>query len=309
MTENGLVSIVIPCYNQAHFLGEAIESILNQTYQNFEIIVVNDGSTDNTSQVAKSFPKVEIIEQDNAGLAQSRNNGLERSNGEFIVFLDSDDKLFPNALEIGVKYLNNRPECAFVSGLCERISQEGNPLTTIQPIIDESDYYEALLRTNYIWAPSNPMYRRSIFEKISGYNTELSPAADYEIYLRIARQFPIYHHAHLITEYRQHQTSMSKKYELMLENVLAVLEMQREFVKGNKPYQEALKFSISSYKHYYLEGVCYQAATLFKKGEWSKSIKQLLTVFRYPTIFPGLFFKLLKEKLERMRSANQDNKN
>lgn len=302
MDKKGLVSIVIPCYNQAHFLSKAIESILNQTYQNFEIIVVNDGSTDETSQIAKSYSNIQLIEQENQGLAKSRNNGLANCKGEFVVFFDADDKLLPKALEIGVSALKNRPDCVFVSGFCQRISYEGDYLPTPQPNIDESDYYRALLRTNFIWAPSNAMYRRNIFEKTSAFNTELSPAADYEIYLRIARLFPIYHHSHIITEYRQHQTSMSKKFDLMLKNVLAVLEMQREFVKGNKSYQEALKFSIYSYKNYYLEGVCYQAVSLIKKGGWLKGIKQGLILLYYPTILPKLFIRLLHDKLDRLKS-------
>src|SRR5215212_9690625 len=92
-----LVSVVIPCYNQAHFLSEAIESVLAQTHPNFEIIVVDDGSTDNTSEVAARYPGVRHIRQDNQGLAAARNTGLRESKGTCLVFLDADDRLLPNA--------------------------------------------------------------------------------------------------------------------------------------------------------------------------------------------------------------------
>src|ERR671911_2120937 len=112
----GLVSVVIPCYNQAHFLGEAIESVLAQSYPRFEIIVVDDGSTDDTSKVAARYPGVRYVYQNNQGVSAARNSGLARSEGEYVVFLDADDRLLPEALETGLKCLEARPECAFVSG-------------------------------------------------------------------------------------------------------------------------------------------------------------------------------------------------
>src|SRR5215218_2770225 len=95
--EGGLVSVVIPCYNQAHFLDEAIESVLSQSYTNFEVIVVDDGSEDETARVASGYaledPRVCLIRQQNRGLAGARNRGLAEARGEYVVFLDSDDRL------------------------------------------------------------------------------------------------------------------------------------------------------------------------------------------------------------------------
>src|ERR687890_1245755 len=104
----GLVSVVIPCYNQAHFLGEAIESVLAQSYKDFEIIVVDDGSPDNTSEVAARYPGVRCVRQENQGLAGARNTGIRESKGEYLVFLDADDRLLAEALEVGVKNLEAR---------------------------------------------------------------------------------------------------------------------------------------------------------------------------------------------------------
>src|SRR5215217_62523 len=93
-----LVSVVIPCYNQAHFLKEAIESVLKQSYAHYEIVVVDDGSTDETSEVASSYEGVRLIRQENRGLAEARNTGIKHSEGDFLVFLDADDRLLPEAL-------------------------------------------------------------------------------------------------------------------------------------------------------------------------------------------------------------------
>src|SRR5215204_1328714 len=120
-----LVSVVIPCYNQAHFLGEAIESVLAQSYPNFEIIVVDDGSPDNTSEVAASYPRVRLVRQENQGLSAARNSGLARSEGEYVVFLDADDRLLPGALQAGLECFEAHPKCAFVYGRCSRIRRDG----------------------------------------------------------------------------------------------------------------------------------------------------------------------------------------
>jgi glycosyltransferase involved in cell wall biosynthesis len=101
----GLVSIVIACYNQAHFLDQAIESALAQKYIKREIVVVDDGSTDNTREIACRNLAVHYIQQENAGPSAARNMGVKSSRGEYLVFLDADDRLLPDALTVGVQSL------------------------------------------------------------------------------------------------------------------------------------------------------------------------------------------------------------
>jgi len=128
--EDRLVTVVIPCYNQARFLGEAIESVLAQSYRNFEVIVVDDGSTDKTSEVAGRYEGVRLIRQENKGLAGARNSGLAKSQGEYVVFLDADDRLLPKALEVGLGCFDSHPECALVSGHTRFINADGSLLRT-----------------------------------------------------------------------------------------------------------------------------------------------------------------------------------
>src|SRR5262245_33558236 len=111
-----VVTVVIPCYNQARYLGEAIESVRRQTHQDVEIIVVDDGSTDNTVEVAQSYEGVRAVSQRNQGQGAARNKGLEHATSAYIVFLDSDDRLLPRALEIALQCFDAHPECAFVTG-------------------------------------------------------------------------------------------------------------------------------------------------------------------------------------------------
>src|SRR5207245_5342110 len=155
-----LVSVIIPCYNQAHFLGEAIESVLAQSYPHFEIIVVDDGSTDNTEEVAGSYPEVRCLRQANQGQAAARNVGLGQSCGEYAVFLDADDRLMPEALAVGLAGFAAHPDCAFVAGHHRWISADGFPLQEIPPHSVEKEHYAELLRRNYIAMLATVMYRR-----------------------------------------------------------------------------------------------------------------------------------------------------
>src|SRR5215210_5416608 len=197
LTEEGKVSVVIPCYNQAHFLPEAIQSVLSQSYQNFEVLVIDDGSKDDTPEVASDFsakdPRVRLIKQENRGLAGARNRGLAESRGEYVVFMDSDDRLVGEALEVGVRELASHPGCAFVSGQFRAIAVDGSPFWRPYDPPVERDGYVMLLQYCF-GMPAVVMYRRWVFGEVGGFDSSVDAAADWDLYLRIARRFPVYHH-------------------------------------------------------------------------------------------------------------------
>ena len=116
ITGDPLVSVIIPCYNHGRYLANAIESVLTQNYDRIEIIVIDDGSVDDTAMVAKKYDQVIYYYQTNQGLSASRNRGIELSKGDFIVFLDADDWLLPNAIQLNLQKLQQHPEAALVSG-------------------------------------------------------------------------------------------------------------------------------------------------------------------------------------------------
>jgi glycosyltransferase involved in cell wall biosynthesis len=128
------VSVVIPAYNRAHFLPEVVESALAQTYRDFEVIVIDDGSTDNTPEVASRFPPaVRYYRQENQGLSAVRNKGIELARGEYIIFLDSDDVLLKDALEKSVLFLDQHPEAGFCHGQFCTIDVNGRPMRLRRP--------------------------------------------------------------------------------------------------------------------------------------------------------------------------------
>ncbi len=285
--KTSLVSIVIPCYNQARFLGEAVESVLAQTHPHFEIVVVDDGSSDNTSEVAARYPKVSLIRQKNQGLSNARNAGLRQSKGDFIVFLDADDRLLPKALEIGLKHLVAHPEWAFVSGRCALIASDGSPLHSVEQPYFEKDHYAEMLRDNYIWPPSVVLYRRTVFDTVPGFDTSLSGSADYGIYLQIAGRFPVGCHPHVISEYRQHTTNMSQNFGLMLKDALNALRSNWDCVRGNKQYEEAYKTGINFCQEYYGELLVERLRSHVRGGgDWMPALKGMLVLLRYsPRVF------------------------
>jgi glycosyltransferase involved in cell wall biosynthesis len=227
-----LVSVIIPCYNGEAYLAEAIESALAQTYQLVEVIVVDDGSTDRTPAIAHKFP-VRYIRQYNRGLTETRNRGIRESKGDYLVFLDADDRLRPEAIETGVCVLVERPECAMVVGDHVFVSEDGSHLRDSRKNCLVAAHYEALLKSNFIEMISSVLFRRSVVEQVGAFNTGLRVAEDYELYLRIARDHPICCHRSVVAEYRLHQTNASRNSALMLTMTLQVLAGQAPYVRSH----------------------------------------------------------------------------
>lgn len=164
--ESQKVSIIIPTYNMANYLGETIKDILKQTYQNFEIIVVNDASTDHTEQVMQQFNDQRIkyiVHSENRYAAAARNTGIRASDGHYIAFIDADDKIHPEKLATQVAFLERNPEIGL--SYCSRIEidQNGNPLTLVpaQSTVSLKD-----LVLGYPYAPSEIVMRREWIYKV-----------------------------------------------------------------------------------------------------------------------------------------------
>jgi len=126
---NNQISVIVPVYNGEKYLPEAIESILAQTYKNIELIVIDDGSTDNSRDIALSYPNVKYFYQENKGVSAARNLGIQKAASDYISFLDADDLWLPNKLLLQMKALNDDPSIVIVTGYVEQfISPEVNPL-------------------------------------------------------------------------------------------------------------------------------------------------------------------------------------
>ncbi|HEV2801734.1 MAG TPA: glycosyltransferase [Pyrinomonadaceae bacterium] len=245
MSRAPLVSVIIPCYRQAHYLDDAIQSILAQTYRHFEIIVVDDGSPDNAAEVAGRYDRVKCIRQRNLGLSTARNTGLQASAADYVVFLDSDDKLLPDALETGVNCLRALPGCPFVYGFCEYVDQNGSSLPTPRHVSLRNDAYRELLQENHIWTPGAAMFRRSIFSCVEGFDPSLFRGCeDLDLYLRIAKDFPVHCHGKIILQYRRHAASMSNNKFRILRASNDLFHKHLREVKGDRELEDVCRAKI-----------------------------------------------------------------
>lgn len=229
-----LVSVVIPCYNQAHFLSEALESVLGQGYGRIEILVVDDGSTDNTRPVAERYPEVRYHHQANQGAAAARNTGIAESRGDLLVFLDADDRLLPWAVETGVRALQGDRNIACTIGACRDIGPGGETLDAPDQLLVHRDHYLALLKSCFILSGSSVLFSRWCLEAVGGFNQSYPTGDDYDLYLRIARSFPLQCHGRVVTEYRRHADSLTGDPIRTLRGELEALGAQRSAVQNSR---------------------------------------------------------------------------
>jgi glycosyltransferase involved in cell wall biosynthesis len=282
--KRSLVSVVIPCFNQAHFLDEAIESVLVQTHSDLEIIAVDDGSTDNTAEVAARYPGVKRIRQPNRGVGAGRNAGFTQASGAYVVFLDADDRLLPPALEIGLEAFARQPNAGFIAGTCRHVGPDGVQLSsakegggTVQEI---DDGYMGLLHGCFILSGSAVMYPRWALESVGAFDETRSAGDDYDLYLRIARKFPAYFHDEVVTDYRRHGCNMTRDPGLLLASEISVLRGQRRFVRDRRD-RVALREGLRKTKRKHGRAVLGQLQAELRRREWRQAIRSTWVLMRW----------------------------
>jgi glycosyltransferase involved in cell wall biosynthesis len=277
-----VVSVVITCYNHGRFLRDAVESVRRQTFGDFEIIVVDDGSVDETPTVAASLEGILCVRQANQGLSAARNAGWWTSRGRYVVFLDADDRLLPQALQSGVDAALAHPEAAFVSGHYATIDADGvRGRINRRPCVT-SDHYGALLRSNYIGMHATVVYRRETLSRFGGFDSSLRACEDYDLFLRIARAAPVVCHRDVVAEYRWHGANMSRNNSLMLGSALRVLRRQRPHVREHAAYEVAYREGVAFWQGFFGGALLDDVATrVYGGASWGTTIRMLTVLLRY----------------------------
>jgi glycosyltransferase involved in cell wall biosynthesis len=294
-----MVSIVIPCFNHARFLPEAIESALAQTYPAVEVVVVDDGSTDESAAVAGCYPVI-LLRQANSGLSSARNAGLAASTGEVVIFLDADDRLRPDAASAGVAALQRVPAAMLAVGRCQLIDEAGAAVATDQPRITDG-FYEELLRRNYIWTPALAAFRRSVLEEVGAFDPLVNASADYDIYLRIARRYAFAPHETVVAEYRQHGRSMSRNPVLMLDTTLTVLRRQRAHAATNGGTLRAYREGVRHWREWYGEHLVERFREAIRKPE--HHVEAVRYAWHLLRLYPRGVAKHLTKKAKRLHAG------
>ena len=278
-----LVSVVIPSYNHARFLADAIQSAMKQTYRPVEIIVVDDGSTDDTEAVVKPFRGVRYVKQRNGGVTAARNAGLHLSSGSYVVFLDADDRLLAEALDIGIRSLTANPDCALTFGTFYMIDGEGRKKGMSHPLRQRRYGYRDFLEQNFIGNPGVALYRKDALAAVDGFDSANQAAGDYDLYLRITHTFPVACHTEPVLEYRRHSSNMSNDPATMLPACLNALKKQIPVVKGDASLEAALRRGTTYWKNYYGERLVIKMYEDVARRKWkntARCLSQLL--IHYP---------------------------
>jgi glycosyltransferase involved in cell wall biosynthesis len=216
------------------------------------VIVVDDGSSDDPGSVVSRYPNVRFVRQPNQGLAAARNTGWRAARGRYVVFLDADDRLLPEALAFNLQRFDERPECAFACGGYYYIDADGRHLSSPPLRLIGEDAYGSFLEGNWIMHGA-VMYRRDRLEEVGGFDARLSCCEDYELYLRLSRRYRVAAGSDLIAEYRRHSSNMSLNLPHMLDTVLGVMRGQSQYVQDNAQWQRAFKTGIRGWKSTYVE--------------------------------------------------------
>ena len=280
-----LISVIIPCYNQAGVLGRAIESALSQTYQNREVIVVDDGSREAVADVAARYPGVIYLHQSHQGLAAARNAGIDASNGELLVFLDADDRLLPKALESGLECLQAHPDCGFAFGAHETVTVGAERPEPVRLTEVHGDMYLDMLSDNCVAMHGSILFRRDAVLAVGKYDRTLGASEDYDLCLRMSRRFPAARHSNVVAEYWKHEGNMSGDSGLMLRESLRTLRKQKPALK-TAAERAAFREGIRHWQHYYGERQWETVAGRLKAKKIAAGFKAAFVLCRFaPSVF------------------------
>lgn len=186
-----LVSVIIPVYNGEKTIKITINSVLNQTFPDFELIVVNDGSQDSTLAAVNEIQdaRIRVFSFPNSGVSASRNRGLAEAKGEFISFLDADDLWTPDKLEAQLKALQENPQAAVAYSWSDWVDEWGQFLRAGGHITVNGNAYEKLLVRDFVESGSNPLIRRQALDEVGDFDQSVTPAEDWDMWLRLAARY------------------------------------------------------------------------------------------------------------------------
>ena len=282
MSSKALVSVLVPTYNGAGHIGETLESILAQTYGEVEAVVIDDGSTDGTPEVAEGFgPRVRCIRQANAGTAAARNTGLKHAKGEFIALLDHDDLWLPEKLERQIPRFAEDSRIGLVVAWMEVFdSATGEVKGTYEPPA-ELGVHDML---GYTLPPVQTMvFRRSALEKIGGFDATCLGTDDWDINIRIAKEYRVVSVAKILARARMHSSQQGKNGTQMYKNCMRVLDKHEQTHPGCAECRKAVRKSRKLVRQYYYDFAKGRARSAWEEKRYAAAAAGAVWAFwQYP---------------------------
>lgn len=227
------VSVITPVYNQDKFIQDAVDSVLNQTYKDFEIIVINDGSTDKTEEILREYgDKIRWKSQENQGHAVARNSGISVAKGEYFAFLDADDMCMPDRLELQVDYLDKHPAVGLVYTDYYQIDEEGE----ITKLISWSGNGALLIQQNYV-PGSSCMCRSECLDTVGVFDADTLGSCDWDMWIRISERYPMHRIPKPLFKYRIHSKNTSLRPNRMdYDRKLQIMILEKAYDRRGKPF-------------------------------------------------------------------------
>lgn len=293
------VSVIIPAYNAMKYLPETLESVLTQTFTDFEAIIVDDGSSDNILEWFKTISdsRVRLISQYNQDVSAARNTGILNSSGEYIAILDADDIWEPTKLAKQVEFLDSNQSVGLVDTWTTYIDENGHFLNKISNQNLEGDVRKILKEkcNTFVASGSSPMIRRVCFDRVGLFDIEMKCSEDTDMWIRIGMHYHFGAIKECLVRYRQHSNSKSRNYHIMLEGLRILIEKHSKniptkelYIRGriysdwfiyvawlalkSHNYQQAVEFRNQAIAHY--------PQQIFSKDFWRLSMAiALLGIF------------------------------
>lgn len=292
------ISVLISTYNSENYIKQSIESVLSQTFSDFELIIINDGSTDNTDKIIKSFndPRIIYIKQNNLGVSKSLNKGLKIASGKYIAKLDADDICFPFRLEKQYEFMENNPSYVVCGSYTEVIDENGEYIYTFKNVPIENEDIQKQFRIKNCIVHSSSFYRREVAIEIGGYYEPIKQYfEDFMFFFNIIKKGNAYNFPQPLIKYRITPGSISSrtknlKYDKLVLDVINrgfILEEEKRFLFNYRTKMAKKKIQLSN--HYlaisrliFLHQKNYFKSFLYFKKSISTNLfnpNNLLTIF------------------------------
>ena len=236
-----LISVIIPAYNAEKTIKKTIHSVLNQTFSDFELIVINDGSQDSTLEIVSSIsdPRIQVFSYPHIGSNPTRNRGFSHSVGEFLAFLDADDLWTADKLEAQLKALQTHPQAAVAYSWTDFIDESDQSLNQGCHITENGNVFAQLLLTCFVVSGSNPLIRRQAFIEVGGFDDLLPASQDFDLYLRLAARYEYVAVTSPQVLYRMSSNSMCSN--TRRQEATSLLVRERAFNQSPEPLPQPLK--------------------------------------------------------------------
>ena len=245
------ISVIVPVFNGELTIQETINSILNQTFKNIEVIISDDGSTDSTLEIVSNISdsRIKILSYPNAGVSASRNRGIFQAKGEYISFMDADDLWTPDKLELQWQALQDNPQAAVAYSWTDYIGESSQFLKSGRRIKANGDVFGRLLVTNFLENGSNPLISKEALEKIGGFDESLSASEDFDLWLKLSANYEFVCVEKPQILYRSSINSLSSNLKNMEATSLKVIERAFSYPKAYQ-FQHLKKQTISEFYKY-----------------------------------------------------------